>query len=261
MQNEALAACGLDFVYVPFTVSPERLAEAISGLRALGVAGFNVTIPHKVSVMAYLDSLDESALAAGAVNTVLNDRGRLVGYNTDGDGLIRSLVEDLGFGPPMGTIVLVGAGGAARGAVAALCRAGAGRIVIINRSLERARELALSLGQRYGDTEIIPVGDNAELRAYLGETELLVNTTSLGMNHEAIPFISLADLPASAMVYDMVYAPPVTPLLREATALGLRCANGLGMLAAQGELAFHLWTGREAPAGVMKGVLSGVCNP
>jgi shikimate dehydrogenase len=256
MQNAAFAASGLDYVYVPFGVSPERLAEAVSGLRALGVAGFNVTIPHKVGVMAYLDGLDESAQAAGAVNTVLNDGGRLVGYNTDGDGLIRSLKEDLGFSPSDGIIVIVGAGGAARGAVAALCRAGAGRIVIVNRSAERAHELALSLGQRYTGTEIIPTGNGAELKPYLGETALLVNTTSLGMNNESIPFLTLADLSSGASIYDMVYAPTITPLLHEAALLGLKRANGLGMLAAQGELAFLIWTGKTAPRGVMKGVLS-----
>ena len=261
MQNAAVAASGLDYVYVPFGVAPERLGEAVSGLRALGVAGFNVTIPHKVAVMEYLDGLDESAEAAGAVNTVLNDTGRLIGYNTDGDGLVASLAEDLGFSPGTGTIVIVGAGGAARGAVAALSRAGARRIVIVNRSSGRARELANSLGARYGATEIIPTGGAGELKPWLEETALVVNTTSLGMNGEPIPFLALSGLPPTAAVYDMVYAPPVTPLLREAAALGLRCANGLGMLAAQGELAFRIWTGRTAPRGVMKGVLSGVCNP
>ena len=261
MQNAALAACGLDYVYVPFGVVPERLAEAISGLRALGVAGFNVTIPHKVNVMEYLDGLDESAQAAGAVNTVLNDRGRLMGYNTDGDGLVASLAEELGFSPGAGTIVIAGAGGAARGAVAALCRAGARRIVIVNRGRERALELAQSLGGRYGATEIIPTGGAGEPKPWLEGAALVVNTTSLGMNGESIPFLPLSGLPPTSAVYDMVYAPPVTPLLREAAALGLRCANGLGMLAAQGELAFRIWTGRTAPSGVMKGVLSGVCNP
>lgn len=257
MQNAALAACGLEYVYVPFGVPPERLGEAIGGLRALGVRGFNVTIPHKVEVMAYLDGLDESAQAAGAVNTVLNEQGALIGYNTDGDGLVQSLKEDLAFTPANGTIVIIGAGGAARGAVAALCRAGAGRIVIVNRTVERAEELARTLGRRYGATEIIPVADKAGLSPFLGETALLLNTTSLGMDNETIPFLAVADLPATAVVYDMVYAPPVTPLLREAAARGLQLANGLGMLAAQGELAFRIWTARTAPRGVMKGVLSG----
>lgn len=261
MQNAALAACGLDYVYVPFSVPPERLAEAVAGMRALGVAGFNVTIPHKIAVMAHLDALDESAEAAGAVNTVRNDEGRLIGYNTDGEGLVRSLAEDLGFTPGCGTIVIVGAGGAARGAVAALCRAGAGRIVIVNRGRERAEELAQSMGRRCAGAEILAVAGAAGLRPWLGETALLVNSTSLGMRHESIPFLELADLPRAAAVYDMVYAPAVTPLLREAAGLGLSCANGLGMLAAQGELAFRIWTGTLPPPGVMKGVLTALQPP
>jgi shikimate dehydrogenase len=263
MQNAALAAGGLDYVYVPFSVPPERLDAAIAGLRALGVAGFNVTIPHKVAVMAYLDCLDESAEAAGAVNTVRNDAGMLIGYNTDGDGLVRSLTEELEVSPASGTIVIIGAGGAARGAVAAFCRTGAGRIVIVNRSGERARELTHSLGSRYTGTEIIPAGYGTELKSYLAETSLLVNCTSLGMKGESIPFLALAlaDLPPTASVYDMVYTPSVTPLLADAAVLGLKCANGLGMLAAQGELAFRIWTGALPPQGVMKGVLLGNCTP
>lgn len=260
MQNAALQACGLDYAYVPFSVPPEHLAEAVSGLRALGVAGFSVTIPHKIAVMEYLDGIDGSAVEAGAVNTVVNEAGRLIGYNTDGDGLVRSLADDLGFVPGSGTIVVVGAGGAARGAVPALCRAGAGRIVVVNRSRERAEEIAEAMSKLHPGTEIIPASEPAELKPWLGGTSLLVNTTSLGMNKETIPFLQIADLPGAAAVYDMVYSPPVTPLLDEAAKRGLRCANGLGMLAAQGELAFRIWTGMLPPAGVMKSVLIGGCS-
>jgi shikimate dehydrogenase len=260
MQNAALTACGLGYVYVPFDVHPGQLAEAVSGLRALGIAGCNVTIPHKVAIASYLDRLDESAEAAGAVNTVLNDNGRLIGYNTDGDGLVRSLAEELDVVPGAGTIVMLGAGGAARGAVAALCRAGAQRIVIVNRSPEKARDLVHALGKRYTATELLIPGSGIELRTSMKEAALLINTTSVGMNHDRISMVSLTDLPADARVYDMVYAPPVTPLLKEAKERGLRCANGLGMLSGQGELAFKIWTGVEPPPRVMKEVLASICN-
>lgn len=260
MQNAALNRCGLDYVYVPFEVHPGQLAEAVNGLRALGVAGFNVTIPHKTAIIAHLDSLDESAAAAGAVNTVLNDNGRLIGFNTDGDGLVRSLAEDLGAAAGDGTIILLGAGGAARGAVAALCRAGAPRIVIVNRTREKAVELAATLGKHCGTAELLVPGSGQELRSCLEEAALLVNTTSVGMNLDRITLLSLQDLPATVRVYDMVYAPPMTPLLREAAVRGLRYANGLGMLAGQGELAFRIWTGVEAPRGVMKEMLASICN-
>jgi len=256
MQNAALAARGLDYVYVPFDVEPDRLGRAVDGLRALGVSGFNVTIPHKVEILAHLDALDESAETAGAVNTVRNDGGRLIGYNTDGDGFVCSLREDLGFVPGVGLIVLAGAGGAARGALAALCRAGARRVVIVNRTPERARTLSTYMGERYTETEIIPIALDEGIKPYLREAVLFVNTTSIGMMDDKMPFVSPTEMAADAKVYDMVYSPPVTPLLRAAATHGLACANGLGMLVFQGELAFRIWTGVAPPAGVMKGVLA-----
>src|SRR5664279_255766 len=259
MQNAALAACGLNYIYVPFDVHPDRLGIAVDGLRALGVSGFNVTIPHKTSIIPYLDVLDESAEAAGAVNTVRSENGLLTGFNTDGDGLLSSLADDLDFVPGSGTIILVGAGGAGRGALASLCRAGAERVVIVNRTFEKASELSGLLRQRFADTDIIPVGTAEEVRPFLKDTVLLVNTTSLGMNGEVIPFVALGDMRADAKIYDMVYAPAVTPLLRHASELGLSCVNGLGMLAGQGELAFKIWTGVQAPPGLMKRVLATIC--
>ncbi len=256
MQNAALAARGLDYVYVPFDVEPVRLGRAVDGLRALGVSGFNVTIPHKVEILAHLDALDESAETAGAVNTVRNDGGRLIGYNTDGDGFVCSLREDLGFVPGVGLIVLAGAGGAARGALAALCRAGARRVVIVNRTQERAWALSTYMGERYTETEIISVALDEGIKPYLREAVLFVNTTSIGMMDDKMPFVSPTEMAADAKVYDMVYSPPVTPLLRAAATHGLACANGLGMLVFQGELAFRIWTGVAPPAGVMKGVLA-----
>jgi shikimate dehydrogenase len=260
MQNTALRACGLNYVYVPFEVTPEGLGAAVTGLKALGVAGFNVTIPHKTSIMQYLDDLDDTADAAGAVNTVKNDCGRLIGYNTDGDGLNRSLANEFGFNARGASIAIIGAGGASRGAIAAFCRAGALRIVIANRTPERASELVTMMGPRYPDTELSVVADFKDLENSLANINVLVNTTSLGMNRDAVPYLRLTCLPRTAMVYDMVYAPPITPLLREASELGLKGVNGLGMLAAQGELAFTIWTGITPPSGLMKRVLDGICD-
>jgi shikimate dehydrogenase len=259
MQNAALQVCGLNYVYVPFDVVPEGLGAAVTGLKALDVAGFNVTIPHKTSIMQYLDDLDLSADAAGAVNTVKNDCGRLIGSNTDGDGLIRSLADEFGFNVRGASIALIGAGGAACGAIAALCRAGAGRILIANRTHERAAELVSVLALRFPDTTLSVVSGFKELEECLSNIDLLVNTTSLGMSRDSLPFLQLTCLPRTARVYDMVYAPPVTPLLKEAAGLGLKGANGLGMLAAQGELAFTIWTGITPPTGLMKSVLDGSC--
>ena len=260
MQNSALRASGLNYIYIPFEVDPESLGAAVTGLRALGVAGFNVTIPHKTQIIQHLDELDDSAEAAGAVNTVKNDCGRLIGYNTDGDGLIRSLANEFNLNVRGTSIAIIGAGGAARGAIAALCRAGAGKIIVANRTHERASELVSVLALRFPDTELSVVSGFKELEECLRNIDVLVNTTSLGMNRDSLPVLHLSSLPHTATVYDMVYAPPVTPLLQEAVGLGLKGTNGLGMLAAQGELAFTIWTGVTPPSGLMKSVLDGICD-
>jgi len=252
MQNAAFAAGHLDYVYVPFAVTPENLGRAVVGLKALGVCGFNVTIPHKTAIIPFLDRLDESAEAAGAVNTVQLAGDSLVGYNTDGDGLVDSLLTDLGFSPGKKQIIVVGAGGAARGAIAALCRAGAKRILIYNRSIENALAVMQEMNIRYPETRIEVVRQERVSRENLGATCLLLNTTSLGMNGERIEGINLSELTAGAMVYDMVYSRTGTALVKEAAAIGLRSANGLGMLVAQGERAFEIWTGQRPPEGVMR---------
>lgn len=261
MQNAALAACRLDYVYVPFAVSPDDLGQAVRGLRALGVRGFNVTIPHKKAIIPFLDQLDDSAEAAGAVNTVLLNGATMVGYNTDGVGLVDSLALDLGFQPGAEPIVVIGAGGAARGAIAALCHAGAKKIIICNRSLETARDVMRDMINRYPDAQVDVRRLDQTDEELLGATSLLLNTTSLGMNGERIEGIDLSRLPKHAVVYDMVYSHTGTPLVKEANARGLRAANGIGMLVAQGERAFEIWTGLKPPEGVMRTALAALSTP
>lgn len=262
MQNAALAAMGLDYIYVPFPVPSEGVAAAVNGLRALGVAGFNVTIPHKSAVIPFLDGLSPEALRIGAVNTVNREGDRLVGYNTDGIGFLQSLRDDLGFHPAGLTVLVLGAGGAARAAVAALCEAGVRRIVLANRSPERARSLASDFGDRYGAAEFaLSTLAPAEMEMHLGRADLLVNTTSVGMGGTSFASLDLAPMKPSAKVYDMVYSPPETALLASAKGRGLACANGIGMLAAQGEAAFALWIGAAPPPGLMKGRLLTALGP
>ena len=261
MQNAAFAASHLDYVYIPFTVIPDNLGQAVIGLKALGVCGFNVTIPHKTAIIPFLDSLDESAESAGAVNTVLVNTTSLTGYNTDGDGLVDSLSTDLDFIPGAEQILVVGAGGAARGAIAALCRSGAKKILVCNRSLENAQAVKRYMNSRYPETCIDVISQVQVSCVYLHSTSLLLNTTSLGMNGERIEGVNLSDLPEHAKVYDMVYSPSGTPLIKDASACGLRAANGLGMLVAQGERAFEIWTGQKSPEGVMRQALDGICRP
>ncbi len=253
MHNASIIALGLDYVYVPFHVETEDLGTAVNGLRALGVKGFNVTIPHKTAVMPFLDKISPEAELSGAVNTVSRENNILVGYNTDGTGLLKSLREDLKFDPANASVLLLGAGGAARGALAALCTAGVSRVIIANRTEKRGRELVESfMGKfnaiKFGMSSI----ESAELETNLKSVDLLLNTTSVGMQGTAFDGINLAAMCSGAAVYDMVYTPPQTPLLAAAANIGIPCANGIGMLAAQGEAAFSIWTGLEPPLGFMK---------
>jgi shikimate dehydrogenase len=257
MHNAAFAALGLDWVYVPFPVAPEALPAAVAGMKALGVAGFNVTIPHKVAIMPLLDRIAPEAELIGAVNTVLNRDGVLTGFNTDGLGLLAALAEKLGFISQGKSVLVLGAGGAARSAVASLIVAGASRVELVNRSADKAVELVRlmaphALGCTLASTEPARLADPG----FLQEFDLVVNTTSVGMAGDAFEGLDLSALKPGAAVYDMVYAPPVTPLLAQAERLKIPAANGLGMLVAQGEAAFAIWTGHKAPAGCMEGALS-----
>lgn len=253
MQNEALAAAGIDAVYVPFHVRPENLATAVSAIRSLDLWGVNVTVPHKELVGPFLDVIDPAARLIGAVNTIVNRDGVLTGYNTDAPGLLRSLAEDLWFEPAGRRILLLGAGGACRAAVVALGRAGAGWIGIANRTRSRAEALAAAFAEPLTGTTLAPCGlDAGEISALLPQVDLLINTSAAGLRGESFPDFPWHDLAPAALVYDMVYGRGGTPLLRTARARGHRTADGLGMLAAQGEEAFFLWTGQRPPDGVMK---------
>jgi shikimate dehydrogenase len=253
MQNAAIESAGLDMVYLPFSVEPSMLRGAVSAVRALNMVGVNLTIPHKEAVMEYLDEISDEARIIGAVNTIVNDNGRLIGYNTDGRGYLQSVREEAGFEPAGKSIVIIGAGGAARGIINALAREGAASIAIANRTIPRAERLAAEFKPLYPAVTITPLpleGDH--LRATLQSASLVVNTTSLGMEGRGKVDIALDELPKHSTVSDIVYNPRTTDLLRRAADLGLATHGGLGMLVCQGALGFTLWTGREAPVAVMR---------
>lgn len=253
MHNEALARIGFDAVYVPFHVLPDALPQAVEAIRILDLLGVNLTVPHKERVCALLDEIDPQARLIGAVNTVVNRQGRLIGYNTDGIGFLHSLAEDLDFNPANKRILLLGAGGACRAALVALAEAGADSIVVANRTPERAAALMAEFGPVFSGTSFASCSLAREaLAAHLPEIDLLVNTSALGLGGESLPGFPWEKLPAFAVVYDMVYGFEPTSLLREAAARGLAGADGLGMLVAQGEAGFRLWTGQTPPSGVMK---------
>lgn len=251
MQNRAFAAAGVNMVYLAFPVEPERIGAALEAVRALGMRGVNLTVPHKERALPLLDALSPEAEQIGAVNTVVNEGGRLRGFNTDAPGFICSLREDLGLCPEGLRVLLLGAGGAARAVAWALGREGAARVWVANRTASRARALCDELSRRFPRTRYDPL----ELEAAWEErweVDLVVNATTLGMRGEAL---RVPAVPPACRFYDLIYNPPETPWLAEARRRGHPTAGGMGMLVHQGALSFELWTGRRAPLQAMRTAL------
>ena len=252
-QQAALDALGIDATYEKWEVTPEGVGDFVNGLRAPDSWGINITLPHKQAVIPLLDEVDEWAAAAGAVNTIVNHDGRLTGHNTDGPGFLRALLVETGYDPKGTRALILGAGGAARGILLALARGGVDSLVIANRTMERAETLAKLAVENGVKSEAIPIAGNVLIKA-AASADLIVNCTSVGMSHgpdeQGTP-LTAAQIPASAIVNDVVYTPLETPLLREAAAAGATALGGLHMLVYQGVLSFQMWTGQDAPADVM----------
>ena len=251
MHNAAFAALGVAARYEARDVAPGDLAEAVAALRAQGVLGANVTIPHKLDVLPLMDTLTKAAEAVGAVNTVVNRAGELLGHNTDALGFLRALREAAGLEVKGTAPVVLGAGGAARAVVYALLSAGVDLVQVYNRTPEKAHALAADFGA-LGRTEVL---GEAALPEAVRRAHLLVNTTSVGMerggvNPDLLP-LPEGVLPQNGFVCDLVYRPERTRLLQDAAAAGLATQNGLPMLVYQGAEAFRRWTACAAPLGVM----------
>lgn len=243
LHNAAFRALGLDWVYVAFHVPAGRGAQAIAAVRALGLAGLSVTMPHKADVVGSLDCLSPAAARLGAVNTVVPSAGELIGDNTDAPGFLDALREDDGFDPAGRRCLVLGAGSAARAVTLALAEAGAAEVVVVGRRPGTAERCAMLAG---------PAGRVGDAREAAG-AELLVNATPVGMAPRgALPFdLDPGWLGAGQVVVDLVYEPAVTPLLAAARAAGAATANGLGMLIRQASRQVVLWTGQEPPLGAM----------
>ncbi|MFC1987845.1 shikimate dehydrogenase [Chloroflexota bacterium] len=253
MLNAAFKKTGLDYLYVPFRVKREKLGKAIEGMRSLNIRGLNVTIPHKVAVLQFLDELDPLAEKIGAVNTIVNDDGVLTGHNTDGAGFLQALLEK-GIKPEGKSMVILGAGGASR-AISFTLADRSSRLVILNRleELGWAEELASKLSQTSGkEVEALELNQQ-NLAKVLGKADVLVNATSVGMspNVDQTPLES-GLLRPNLTVYDIVYNPIKTRLLKEAEVAGAETISGVDMLIWQGALAFEKWTGRKAPVELMR---------
>jgi len=254
MHNAAFRAVGLDWAYVAFDVAPGDGAAAVEGVRALGLAGLSVTMPHKADVAFAVDVLAPTAVALGAVNTVVRRGGGILeGENTDGIGLLDAIRYDEGFDPAGRRCLVVGAGGAARAAILALAEAGAAAVIVVNRRADRAAAAAALAGP----TGRVGSADDA------ASADLIVNATPLGMDlgasagAEAPLPVDPAHLGAGQLVVDMIYNPAVTPLVRRARERGATAVNGLGMLIHQAAHAFRLWTGEDPPLAVMSAAALG----
>ncbi|MFN8421034.1 MAG: shikimate dehydrogenase [Anaerolineae bacterium] len=253
MHNAAFEALGLNWRYVPLAVRPDRLPEAVRGLAAAGFRGVNLTVPHKVDVLPLLDSITDVARLIDAANTISfeAETGALHGTNTDLDGFMRDLDAN---GVPItheSKVILLGAGGAARAISVGLLQAGA-EVVIVNRSVDRAAELVALLTHNLHGAKVQAVSFDQLARVSEGAA-LIVNATPLGMwpHVDASSWAEDVPFPAGAVVYDTVYRPARTKLLRDADAAGLRAIGGIGMLVRQGAAAFELWTNHGAPVDVM----------
>lgn len=257
MHNRAFLELGLDYVYIPFHVRPKNLAAAVRGATALGLVGFNLTIPHKREVVALVDELSPEAELIGAVNTVVLSDGRLIGHNTDGQGFVRSLREEAGFDPAGRHVIVLGAGGAAQAVVVQLLLEGAATLTIVNRTAAKGERLADAVSRRFASPVTVAGYDSPELGPALEQADLIVNATPVGMapRVEEMPPIPLDRLSPGCLVSDLVYTPMHTQLVRTARAKGCAALPGLGMLLFQGAQAFELWTGRAAPVDVMRQTL------
>lgn len=249
MLNSAFQAAGINAVYGAFHVKPEQLGEAIAGVRALGFGGLNVTIPHKVHVMDYLDDMDESARMIEAVNTIVHRDGKLIGYNTDGIGYVRSLKEEMQLDLRGKRLLVIGAGGAARGVVYALAKEQPEMIWIVNRTKDKADALARHM-QALCNAEGMGLEGIDHIKS---QVDIVINTTSVGMS----PHVNEVPIDTSwfhkdLIVSDLIYNPRITRILQEAKHCGASIHGGLGMFIYQGAFAFEYWTGQSAPVNVMR---------
>lgn len=253
MHNAAFRKLGLDYIYLPFRVKPENLEKAINGMRVLQIRGLSVTLPHKVAVMQYLDEIDPLAAKIEAVNTIVNENGKLKGYNTDAAGFIQALKQN-GTKLKDSRVIILGAGGAARALAFALADNGA-EITILNRKqeLDWAVALAVRIGKAYNSEISALELSTKNLKQSLAGADILVNATSVGMSPKINETLVPVNLWRPGLtVFDVIYNPVATRLLIDAEKAGAKTIGGLEMLVGQGTVAFKLWTGEKAPEAIMK---------
>jgi shikimate dehydrogenase len=268
LQNSLFTAMGINGVYLPLKVSPGELGEAVRGLKAVGFCGFNVTIPYKNEVIGLADELSEEVELLGAANTIKIADGRLYAFNTDADGFVRAFEEQTGACFNGRRVCILGAGGTARALSVKIALEGAASVCIVNRTESKAVELASGVNRvmeqrgRAARTAFAAEAGSPEARRMLLECDILVNTTSAGMHPDVggCPVESGLSFRDDQIVYDAIYNPAQTLLLKKAQACGCKTANGAGMLFYQGIRAFEIWTGRTVPKSILEDLAADFLN-
>jgi shikimate dehydrogenase len=251
IHNAAFNHLNLDFVFLAFRVKAADLEKAIQGMRGLGIHGLNVTMPHKSTVISFLDEVDPIVKFLGSANTILNKDGRLSGFNTDGVGALKALREN-GVELSEKKVLLLGAGGAAK-AIAFSLAEEVGELVVLNRTADKAKELAAVLGQRFGKKVVGGPLSSDTIQKNLRDSDILINATKVGMHpRESQTMVEPQWLRSDLTVMDIVYNPIETRLAKDAKAAGAKVINGVEMLIYQGAASFQLWTSRSAPIEVMR---------
>jgi len=257
MHMAAIEALKLNYVYVPFLVQENNLENAIAAVRALNIKGLNVTVPYKEKVIPFLDELDESCKLVGAVNTILNKNGTLIGYNTDGEGFVYDLTIRNKISLINKTVSIIGAGGAAKAIIYALLKYNLKELILLNRTQTRLDEIKKRLENR--TTVKISYNSLLDLNVneYLSKSDIIINTTSLGMepNINESPINDFSFVTSKHLFYDIIYRPQLTYFLKQAQDRNAMVLNGLGMLLSQGVLIFKLFTNSDPPIGVMRNAL------
>ena len=251
-QQAAFDDLNIDLSYEAWPLQLEEIPNFMQNLRIKPILGLNVTIPYKEIVIKYLDDIHVDALSIGAVNTIVNSAGTLVGYNTDIIGFSRSLDDFIDIDTISKTALILGAGGVARAALKTLILKGFGEIVIANRTEERAKKMAIEFSQNNVNINTIDIKDNY-LANISKKSSLIVNCTSVGMrgSDQSFAYLEYSDIPKDSFVYDMIYNPSYTPLMQLADLAGAKFSNGLSMLINQGVESFKLWTGQEPNFDIM----------
>lgn len=250
MHNAAFSKLGLNFVYVPLHIRPGELSRCFDALRTLHFRGINITIPHKESVVPYLDHCDPLARNIGAVNTVVFVEGKTYGYNTDAPGFLLALRQEWNFSVANKSVAIIGAGGTARALAVAMAHGGVKRLGVANRTMANAQQVVSLASSRCEAKSYLL--NSVEMRTFFSQCDLVINTTSVGMTLGESPVEDFSWIRPSVRVVDVIYSPVKTTFLAEAEARGAEILNGAGMLAGQGLLAFELFTGTPVEYGFMK---------